>query len=52
MTSSIDTLARAVHEGLIDPNDIDEDLFNHCLWSSESTQPDLLIRTSGENSTQ
>lgn len=48
MTSSVDTLVRAVDEGIIEPDDIDEDLFNHCLWSSESSEPDLLVRTSGE----
>lgn len=48
MTSSVDVLARAVQEGLLDPAEIDEELFNHCFWSNGSTPPDLLIRTSGE----
>lgn len=48
MTSAVDILARAVDQGVIDPGEIDNDLFNHCFWSFESTTPDLLIRTSGE----
>lgn len=48
MTNSVDILARACRQGIMDPEDIDEEMFNHCFWSHESPPPDLLIRTSGE----
>ncbi|XP_074601594.1 dehydrodolichyl diphosphate synthase subunit [Brevipalpus obovatus] len=37
-----------VENKLIDSRDIDEKLMERCLYSSNSSPPDLLIRTSGE----
>jgi undecaprenyl diphosphate synthase len=41
-------LARDVHEGRLLPADIDEDTFRERLYTAECPDPDLLIRTSGE----
>ncbi len=42
-------LAQKVAQGEIDPHDIDESLFSKSLESSYLPDPDLIIRTSGEN---
>jgi undecaprenyl diphosphate synthase len=42
------TLAERVSEGVIDPEEIDEELFSETLFTREVPDPDLLIRTSGE----
>jgi undecaprenyl diphosphate synthase len=41
-------LAEAAAEGRLDPADIDEDAFRAQLYTNGSPDPDLLIRTSGE----
>lgn len=41
-------LARLVKEGLLDPEKINETLYNHYLNTHEIPDPELLIRTSGE----
>jgi len=41
-------LARAVEQGRIAPEDIDENLFGRHLYTAGTSDPDLLIRTSGE----
>ena len=42
------TLAREVAAGKIRPEDIDEAKINGCLFTHESPEPDLLIRTGGD----
>ena len=41
-------IAKRVQKGELNPEDINEDLFSHHLYTSEIVDPDLLIRTSGE----
>ena len=41
-------LAMQAKEGVLDPNDIDKELFSKSLWTHDIPDPDLLIRTSGE----
>lgn len=42
------TIAVELHEGNIKLEDINEKLFNQYLYSSKSPDPDLIIRTAGE----
>ena len=42
------SLARAVQEGRLCPDDIDEDRFVQHLWTADIPDPDLLIRTGKE----
>ena len=42
------SLAREVQAGLLDPAEIDEQLFSEHLGTADIPDPDLLIRTSGE----
>ncbi|ESO13012.1 hypothetical protein HELRODRAFT_62512 [Helobdella robusta] len=48
MTNTMVQIVRGVSKGLIKQSDIDEDLFEKCLYTRHSTEPDLVIRTSGE----
>lgn len=41
-------LAAEVKQGLLSPEEIDEQLFNSCLTTAKLPEPDLLIRTGGE----
>jgi undecaprenyl diphosphate synthase len=41
-------IARSVADGSLTPDQIDEKLVSRLLWTAESPDPDLLIRTSGE----
>lgn len=41
-------LALAVREGRIRPEDIDEAMLGSTLWTAGSREPDLILRTSGE----
>ena len=41
-------IVHKVKEGLIAPEDITEESFSECLYTHEAPDPDLLIRTSGE----
>lgn len=42
------SIATQVQQGLIDPNQIDEAMFERHLYTTGTCDPDLLIRTSGE----
>lgn len=48
ITSAMKRIAERVVAGEVSPGDVTEDLIAQHLWSSESPDPDLLIRTSGE----
>ena len=41
-------IAARAAEGKLSPQEVDEELFASCLWTSDVPDPDLLIRTSGE----
>jgi undecaprenyl diphosphate synthase len=41
-------IARDACAGRVDPEQVDEALVTHCLWTADMPDPDLLIRTSGE----
>jgi undecaprenyl diphosphate synthase len=41
-------IAKQVQQGLLQPNEIDEQMFESHLYTAGITDPDLLIRTSGE----
>jgi undecaprenyl diphosphate synthase len=41
-------IAKSVEAGTLKPDQIDETLVSRLLWTAESPDPDLLIRTSGE----
>jgi undecaprenyl diphosphate synthase len=42
------SIAAQIQQGLIQPEDIDESLFERHLYTAGTCDPDLLIRTSGE----
>lgn len=42
------SLAEAVREGRLAPEAIDETVFGQALWTAGSRDPDLILRTSGE----
>lgn len=48
ITSAIRHAAIGVEKGVIQPEDIDFDLLEQCLYTHSSQPVDLLIRTSGE----
>ncbi|XP_029164778.1 dehydrodolichyl diphosphate synthase complex subunit DHDDS-like [Nylanderia fulva] len=48
ITHAIKDILRGVKRTDILPEDINEDLISHCLYTYKSPNPDLLIRTSGE----
>ncbi|KAM4700507.1 dehydrodolichyl diphosphate synthase complex subunit DHDDS isoform 1-T3 [Discoglossus pictus] len=48
IANAVREAAWGVQEGLLDPSDVSETLLDHCLYTSNSPDPDLLIRTSGE----
>ncbi|MBI1359622.1 MAG: di-trans,poly-cis-decaprenylcistransferase [Alphaproteobacteria bacterium] len=48
IVAAAQSLARAVQNGEMKPEDIDEKAVSRLLWTSESPDPDLVIRTSGE----
>jgi len=43
------SLAQQVKSGQLDPEEIDNQLFENTLWTNGIPNPDLLIRTSGES---
>lgn len=45
---AVKKISEQVEQGMINPNDISEDLINNYLMTTELRDPDLLIRTSGE----
>ncbi|MEX2416097.1 MAG: isoprenyl transferase [Paenibacillaceae bacterium] len=48
MLSAVRRIADQVQNGILTTDEITEDVFSHNLHSSSLTDPDLLIRTSGE----
>ncbi|CAG03368.1 unnamed protein product, partial [Tetraodon nigroviridis] len=48
ITNAVREMAWGVEEGLLKASDVSESLLNECLYSNNSPNPDLLIRTSGE----
>ncbi|CAJ0758333.1 21899_t:CDS:2 [Entrophospora sp. SA101] len=48
MTNSVKIIMKMIENDQIQINDIDEKLFEHCLYTNESPPLDILIRTSGE----
>uniref|UniRef100_A0A3Q3EUY3 Alkyl transferase n=1 Tax=Labrus bergylta TaxID=56723 RepID=A0A3Q3EUY3_9LABR len=48
ITNAVREMAWGVEEGLIKASDVSEALLSECLYSNNSPNPDLLIRTSGE----
>ena len=48
MIRTVKGISRDVKEGLLDPEDITEELFSSRLDTAELPDPDLMIRTSGE----
>ena len=48
IVAAMQQIARAVEAGQLRPDQIDEALVSCMIWSSESPDPDLVIRTSGE----
>ncbi|CAH2221634.1 dehydrodolichyl diphosphate synthase complex subunit DHDDS [Pelobates cultripes] len=48
IANAVREAAWGVQEGLLEPSDVSESLIDQCLYTSKSTDPDLLIRTSGE----
>lgn len=49
VTAAVNEIVAAADDGLISDADITESLLRDCFWSSECTDPDLVIRTSGES---
>lgn len=49
LTDAVRELCVRIKEGKIGPNDVDEQLISDCLYVPGMPDPDLLIRTSGEN---
>lgn len=49
MTESIKEIINGVRENELDPCDISDGLIRKCMYSGESSDPDLLVRTSGES---
>ena len=45
---AIKSIMRDVKEGKISPDDIDEKVFSRHLWTADLPDPDLILRTSGE----
>ncbi|XP_068997766.1 dehydrodolichyl diphosphate synthase complex subunit DHDDS isoform X2 [Embiotoca jacksoni] len=48
ITNAVREMASGVEQGLIKASDVSEALLGECLYSNNSPNPDLLIRTSGE----
>ncbi|XP_066573610.1 dehydrodolichyl diphosphate synthase complex subunit DHDDS isoform X1 [Amia ocellicauda] len=48
ISNAVREMAWGVEEGLIKPSDVSEFLLSRCLYTGNSPDPDLLIRTSGE----
>ncbi|XP_073728667.1 dehydrodolichyl diphosphate synthase complex subunit DHDDS [Misgurnus anguillicaudatus] len=48
IANAVKEMAWGVEQGLIKSSDVSEVLLSECLYSSNSPNPDLLIRTSGE----
>ncbi|XP_029427078.1 dehydrodolichyl diphosphate synthase complex subunit DHDDS isoform X2 [Rhinatrema bivittatum] len=48
ITNAVREMAWGVERGLLEPSDVSEALLDKCLYTNNSPNPDLLIRTSGE----
>jgi undecaprenyl diphosphate synthase len=48
IVNAVRTLAREVAQGKMDPEDIDDGVFEGALYTRDLPDPDLLVRTSGE----
>ncbi|XP_044740541.1 dehydrodolichyl diphosphate synthase complex subunit DHDDS-like [Chrysoperla carnea] len=48
ITNAVETVITGVKKDLITVDDIDEELLSQCMYLSQSPEPDILIRTSGE----
>ncbi len=48
IVAAVKDIARAVQGGQLQPEQIDEAMISRMLWTSDSPEPDLVIRTSGE----
>lgn len=48
ITTAVKNIAKDVKDGIIDPNDINEDMITNNLFTKDYPPLDLLIRTSGE----
>lgn len=48
ITDGVQTLARKIKAGLIQPDDITEEMISDHLYTRQMPDPDLIIRTSGE----
>ena len=46
---AVKAIANSVRSGVMDINDIDDELFSEFLYTADMPDPDLLIRTSGEH---
>jgi len=49
IVSAVKSIAKKVSNGLLLISEIDEKLFQDCLYSSQTPDPDLIIRTGGES---
>lgn len=49
ITESIRTLTQGVEDGELEAEDISEVLMRRCMYSKDSPDPELLVRTSGES---
>lgn len=48
IVAAVKDIARAVQSGQLTPEQIDEAMISRMIWTSDSPEPDLVIRTSGE----
>uniref|UniRef100_H3A886 Alkyl transferase n=3 Tax=Latimeria chalumnae TaxID=7897 RepID=H3A886_LATCH len=48
ISNAVREMAWGVEQGLLQPSDVSESLLDKCLYTRNSPDPDLLIRTSGE----
>ena len=48
IVTGVKAIAQQAQQGVLDPDDIDADFFGRYLYLSDLPDPDLLIRTSGE----
>lgn len=49
ITASIRDIVDGVKRNELEPSDITDDLIRRCMYSGRSSDPDLLVRTSGES---
>lgn len=49
ITESIREIVDAVKHNELEPNDVNDNLIRRCMYSGKCSDPDLLVRTSGES---